>query len=47
MYDSAAAASLAGRVGTLEDITDTALWLLKAGWVTGETVHVDGGARHR
>ncbi|MFI6327724.1 SDR family oxidoreductase, partial [Micromonospora chersina] len=47
LYDSAAAASLAGRVGTLEDVTDTALWLLSAGWVTGETVHVDGGARHR
>jgi NAD(P)-dependent dehydrogenase (short-subunit alcohol dehydrogenase family) len=47
LYDSAAAASLAGRVGTLEDVTDTALWLLSAGWVTGEMVHVDGGARHR
>jgi NAD(P)-dependent dehydrogenase (short-subunit alcohol dehydrogenase family) len=47
LYDSAAAASLAGRIGTLEDVTDTARWLLGAGWVTGETVHVDGGARHR
>ncbi|CAG7645716.1 SDR family oxidoreductase [Actinacidiphila bryophytorum] len=47
LYDSAAAASLAGRVGTLDDVADTALWLLGAGWVTGETVHVDGGARHR
>jgi NAD(P)-dependent dehydrogenase (short-subunit alcohol dehydrogenase family) len=47
LYDSAAAASLAGRVGTLEDVTDAALWLLGAGWVTGETVHVDGGSRHR
>lgn len=47
LYDSAAAASLVGRVGTLGDVTDTALWLLGAGWVTGETVHVDGGARHR
>lgn len=47
LYDSAAATSLAGRVGTLEDVTDTVLWLLCAGWVTGETIHVDGGARHR
>lgn len=47
LYDSAAATSLAGRVGTLEDVTDTVLWLLGAGWVTGETIHVDGGARHR
>ncbi|WP_026923205.1 SDR family oxidoreductase [Glycomyces arizonensis] len=47
LYDGAAAASLAGRVGALEDVADTALWLLGAGGVTGETVHVDGGARHR
>lgn len=47
LYDGAAAASLTGRVGTLEDVADTALWLLGAGWVTGETVHVDGGSRHR
>lgn len=47
LYDSAAATSLAGRVGTLEDVTDTVLWVLRAGWVTGETIHVDGGARHR
>ncbi|MEV4629831.1 SDR family oxidoreductase [Micromonospora sp. NPDC049523] len=47
LYDGAAAASLTGRVGTLEDVTDSALWLLGAGWVSGETVHVDGGARHR
>ncbi|MEV0428150.1 SDR family oxidoreductase [Micromonospora sp. NPDC050495] len=47
LYDSAAAASLTGRVGTLGDVADTALWLLGAGWVTGETVHVDGGTRHR
>ncbi|TDP97771.1 SDR family oxidoreductase [Labedaea rhizosphaerae] len=46
LYDKAAAASLAGRVGTLEDVTDAALWLLGAGWVTGETIHVDGGSRH-
>lgn len=47
MYERVAASSLAGRVGTLEDVTDTALWLLSAGWVTGETLHVDGGSRHR
>ncbi|WP_030181347.1 SDR family oxidoreductase [Streptomyces sp. NRRL S-813] len=47
LYDGAAAASLPGRVGTLDDVTDAALWLLGAGWVTGETVHVDGGSRHR
>lgn len=47
LYDGAAARSLAGRVGTLDDVADTALWLLGAGWVTGETIHVDGGTRHR
>jgi NAD(P)-dependent dehydrogenase (short-subunit alcohol dehydrogenase family) len=47
LYDGAAARSLAGRVGTLDDVSDAALWLLGAGWVTGETIHVDGGSRHR
>jgi NAD(P)-dependent dehydrogenase (short-subunit alcohol dehydrogenase family) len=47
LYDGAAARSLTGRVGTLDDVTDAALWLLGAGWVTGETIHVDGGSRHR
>lgn len=47
LYDGAAARSLAGRIGTLEDVADAALWLLGAGWVTGETIHVDGGTRHR
>ncbi|WP_020659448.1 SDR family oxidoreductase [Amycolatopsis benzoatilytica] len=47
LYERAAAASLAGRVGTLDDVADAAWWLLGAGWVTGETVHVDGGCRHR
>jgi NAD(P)-dependent dehydrogenase (short-subunit alcohol dehydrogenase family) len=47
LYGGAAAAALTGRVGTLDDVTDTALWLLGAGAVTGETIHVDGGTRHR
>ncbi len=47
LYDGAAARSLAGRVGTLQDVGEAALWLLGAGWVTGETIHVDGGSRHR
>ncbi|MGI6870655.1 SDR family oxidoreductase [Amycolatopsis sp. 3B14] len=47
LYNGAAAASLAGRVGTLDDVTDTTMWLLGAGWVTGETIHVDGGTRHQ
>lgn len=47
LYEGAAAASLTGRIGTLQDVVDATVWLLGAGWVTGETVHVDGGSRHR
>ncbi len=38
--------SLVGRPGTADDIADTAIWLLGAGNVSGETIHVEGGARH-
>lgn len=44
---NAAQGSLVGRHGTVGDISDAALWLLGAGYVTGELIHVDGGARHR
>lgn len=37
--------TLAGRVGNLDDIADAVMWLLGAGFVTGETIHVEGGAR--
>ncbi|WP_460708265.1 SDR family oxidoreductase [Myceligenerans halotolerans] len=47
LLGNAATGSLLGRVGSLDDVADTALWLLGAGWVTGETIHVDGGTRHR
>lgn len=46
MYDGAAQGSLAGRVGEPDDIADAALWLLGADYVSGETIHVDGGSRH-
>ena len=38
-------ATLVGRVGRNDDITRAALWLLEGSFVTGETIHVDGGAR--
>ncbi|WP_333617660.1 SDR family oxidoreductase [Dietzia sp.] len=41
----AAAGTLVGRHGESDDITEAVVWLLGAGFVTGETVHVDGGAR--
>jgi NAD(P)-dependent dehydrogenase (short-subunit alcohol dehydrogenase family) len=43
----AADGTLVGRHGEPADIADAALWLLSAGYVTGELIHVDGGARHR
>lgn len=46
MYEGAAAASLAGRVGTADDIAAAAIWVLGASYVSGETIHVDGGSRH-
>lgn len=47
VLETAAHRSLAGRHATLTDVADAAMWLLGAGYVTGETVHVDGGTRHR
>jgi NAD(P)-dependent dehydrogenase (short-subunit alcohol dehydrogenase family) len=34
-----------GRIGTIEDIVEAAIYLDGASFVTGETLHVDGGAR--
>jgi NAD(P)-dependent dehydrogenase (short-subunit alcohol dehydrogenase family) len=34
-----------GRMGTIEDIVEAAIYLDGASFVTGETLHVDGGAR--
>lgn len=45
LLDGAAASTLVGRAGVSGDIADTALWLLGAGFVSGETIHVEGGAR--
>lgn len=46
LLEGAAAGSLVGRHGHLEDIADAALWLLGAGYVSGELIHAEGGARH-
>ncbi|MFE6970965.1 SDR family oxidoreductase [Isoptericola sp. NPDC057653] len=42
-----AAGTLVGRHGEPEDVVDAVMWLLGAGFVSGETVHVEGGARHK
>lgn len=46
LLQGAAASSLVGRAGTADDIADAAVWLLGAGNVSGETIHIEGGARH-
>lgn len=40
----AAAGTLVGRAGTVDDVVDATLWLIGAGFVTGETIHVNGGS---
>jgi NAD(P)-dependent dehydrogenase (short-subunit alcohol dehydrogenase family) len=46
LMSSVSRKSLVRRVGHIEDIVDATLWLMTAGFVTGETIHVEGGARH-
>ena len=36
-------AGLVGRVGQISDVVDAILYLERAIFVTGETLHVDGG----
>jgi 3-oxoacyl-[acyl-carrier protein] reductase len=45
MVDRVAAQTLVGRVGKPDDITACAEWLLssRAGWVTGQTISINGG----
>lgn len=45
MIATAAARTLVGRVGRPSDVTAGARWLLSAdaGWVTGQTIAIDGG----
>jgi NAD(P)-dependent dehydrogenase (short-subunit alcohol dehydrogenase family) len=41
----AAGQTLVGRHGELDDVVDTAIWLMRSGYVDGQTIHVDGGRR--
>ena len=45
LLDGAAQGTLVGRFGRNEDVVDAAMWLLTAGFVSSETIHVEGGAR--
>jgi NAD(P)-dependent dehydrogenase (short-subunit alcohol dehydrogenase family) len=40
---AAAAKTLVSRTGTVRDITDAVLWILTADFLTGETIHLEGG----
>ncbi|MBX7535173.1 SDR family oxidoreductase [Qipengyuania sp. GH1] len=45
-YVAALAGSLPlGRIGTADDVASAITFLMSHGWMTGETLHVDGGAR--
>ena len=41
----AAGQTLVGRHGELDDVVDAAMWLMRSGYVNGQTIHVDGGRR--
>jgi NAD(P)-dependent dehydrogenase (short-subunit alcohol dehydrogenase family) len=43
-YDFLATLQATGRMGEPQDIRDAVLYLEKADFVTGEILHVDGGA---
>lgn len=47
LLSKSAAGTLVGRYGETEDVVDTVMWLLRAGFISGETVHLEGGARHK
>ncbi|MGW8564745.1 SDR family oxidoreductase [Isoptericola sp. NPDC055881] len=47
LLSKSAAGTLVGRHGEPDDVVDAVLWLLRAGFVSGETIHLEGGARHR
>ncbi|MFD5542621.1 SDR family oxidoreductase [Streptomyces sp. NPDC127079] len=42
-----AEATFVKRHGESEDVVEAVMWLLRAGFVSGETIHIEGGARHR
>jgi NAD(P)-dependent dehydrogenase (short-subunit alcohol dehydrogenase family) len=42
-YDAMAAAHPLGRAGEIDDVVDGILYLERATFVTGETLHIDGG----
>jgi len=47
LLSKSAAGTLVGRHGESDDVVDTVMWLFRAGFISGETVHLEGGARHK
>jgi NAD(P)-dependent dehydrogenase (short-subunit alcohol dehydrogenase family) len=47
LLSRSAAGTLVGRHGESDDVVDTVMWLLRAGFISGETIHLEGGARHK
>jgi NAD(P)-dependent dehydrogenase (short-subunit alcohol dehydrogenase family) len=47
LLTKSAAGTLVGRHGETDDIVNTVMWLLSAGFISGETIHIEGGARHK
>lgn len=43
-FEQVAGGNAVGRVGCGNDVVDAAVWLLDAGYVSGQTIRVDGGA---
>lgn len=46
LLDNAGASTLVGRTGLSDDIVSAVTWLMGSGFVSGETIHVEGGARY-
>lgn len=47
LLSKSATGTLVGRHGETDDVVNTVMWLLSAGFVSGETIHIEGGARHK
>lgn len=47
LLSKSAAGTLVGRHGESGDVVEAVMWLLRAGFISGETVHLEGGARHK
>ncbi|MGC4982391.1 SDR family oxidoreductase [Streptomyces sp. DT193] len=47
LLGNSADGTLVGRHAGADDVVDMVMWLLRAGFVSGETIHIEGGARHK